>query len=146
MKISRLAFLAFICIMFCLSSCSSSESVISYKEVNNYFVRNDVTDYSPRLIRSSEELNQYFGQATFMGKGGIPTDIDFTKYNVVAIIEPETNVDTQIKITSIKKQGDKIFVDYNVFKSGDKRSYSTVPCLLVQVEKKYGTDVTFKKD
>ena len=146
MKHYYLTIITLVYILLCLSSCTSQESVISYKEAHNYFVRNDVTNYSPRLIQSSEELSQYFGQATFMGKGGMPTNIDFTKYNVVAIIEPETNVDTQIKITSIKKQGDKIFVEYNVVKSGEKRSYSTVPCLLVQIEKKYGTGITFQKD
>lgn len=146
MKQRTIAFVLFACILVGLSSCRSSESSISYKEAFRYFVRNDVTDYSSRLIQSSEELNRYFGTATTMGKNGMPTNIDFTKYNVVAIICTETNIDTEIKVSSIKKQGDKIIVKYRIVQNGNPMSYSTVPCLMLQIDKKYGSNAVFVKE
>lgn len=146
MKQRTIAFMLSACILVGLSSCRSSESSISYKEAFRYFVRNDVTDYSPRLIQSSEELNRYFGTATTMGKNGMPTNIDFTKYNVIAIIGAETNLDTEIKVSSIKKLGDKIAVKYRVIQTGSPMSYSTIPCLLLQIDKKYGSNAVFVKE
>lgn len=137
---------AFVTAVMGLSSCSTSEKTISYKEALRYFVRNDVKEYAPRVITSSEELNRYFGTATVMGVGGMPTFIDFDKYNAIAIIEPETNKDTEVNIESIKKQGDKIMVRYKMVGSGEQRSYTTVPCLLVKINKKYGTHVEFVKE
>lgn len=129
-----------------LSSCGSSEKTVSYKEAQRYFVRNDVTDFSPRIITSNEELDRYFGAAAVMGVNGMPTLINFDKENAIAIIEPETNRDTEIKIVSIKKQDGKLVVRYKVITSGEARSYSTVPCLLVKVSKKYGDNVEFVKE
>ena len=132
--------------MLGLSSCSTSEKTVSYKEAQRYFVRNDVTDFSPRIITSNEELDRYFGMATVMGEGGIPTLINFDKENAIAIILPETNRDTEIKIGSIKKQDGKLVVRYKVFTSSEARSYSTVPCQLVKVSKKYGDNVEFVEE
>ena len=146
MKSRTVALMLSVCIMFGLSSCRSSESAISYKEAYRYFVRNDVTDYSPRLIQSAQELNRYFGTATTMGKNGMPTNIDFSKYNVIAVIDAETNLDTKIKVSSIKKQDDRIAVKYQVVQTGSPMSYSTVPCLLLQIDKKYGSKVVFVKE
>lgn len=146
MKIRFISFALLACIAIGLSSCHSSESAISYKEASHYFVRNDVTDYSPRLIQSYEEFERYFGMAATMGTDGLPTAIDFKKQNVIAIIESQTNVDTDIKISSIKKQDGKIAVRYKVVKTGDPRSYSTVPCLLLRIDKKYGGNAEFIKE
>lgn len=60
-----------------LSSCSSSEKTVNYKEAQRYFVRNDVKDFSPRVITSDEELNRYFGAGAVMGANGMPTLINF---------------------------------------------------------------------
>ena len=132
--------------ILCFSSCGSSEKTVSYKEAQRYFVRNDVTDFSPRIITSNEELDRYFGEAAVMGVNGMPTLINFDKENAIAIIEPETNRDTEIKIGSIRKQDGKLVVRYKVITSGEARSYSTVPCLLVKVSKKYGDNVEFVKE
>lgn len=132
--------------MLGLSSCSTSEKTVSYKEAQRYFVRNDVTDFSPRIITSNEELDRYFGEAAVMGVNGMPTLINFDKENAIAIIEPETNRDTEIKIGSIRKQDGKLVVRYKVFTSSEARSYSTVPCQLVKVSKKYGDNVEFVEE
>ncbi len=146
MKIRFITFSLLASIAISLASCNTTKSGISYKTASHYFVRNDVTNYSPRLIQSSEEFERYFGAATTMGKDGLPTDINFTKQNVVAIIAPETNLDTDIKVSSVKKQDGKITVRYNVVQTGDPRSYSTVPCLLLSIDKKHGSNVEFIKE
>lgn len=146
MKIKVILFAALSCAAIGLASCGSAKSSVSYKEAKRYFVRNDVTSYSPRLIQSAEELNRYFGTAPVMGKDGMPTDVDFTKCNVAAIIEPQTNLDTEIKVVSVKKEAGKVVLRYKVVQTGSPRSYSTVPCLLLQIEKKHGCDVEFVKE
>lgn len=146
MKIRLITFSLLASVAISLASCNTAKSGINYKTASHYFVRNDVTNYSPRLIQSSDEFERYFGAATTMGKDGLPTDINFAKQNVVAIIEPETNLDTDIKISSVKKQDGKITVRYNVVQTGAPRSYSTVPCLLLSIDKKHGSNVEFIKD
>ncbi len=128
-----------------LHSCGTSEKTVGYTEVLHYFVRNDVADFSPRVITASEEMRQYFGMAAVMGPGGLPTSVDFQKENVIAIVEPETYNDTEIKIESVKKRDGHIVVTYKTVVSGGPRSYRTVPCLLVKVSKKHGDSVEFVK-
>lgn len=131
------------------SSCASVQKNIKYSEVQHYFVRNDVTDYSPRVIRSEADLERYFGTAPVMSAdgSGLPTAIDFTQKDVVAIIEQPTNIDTEIKIVAIQPDNDgKTTVCYKVVRSGAPKSYTTVPCLLVQIDKKYGGNVEFVKE
>lgn len=146
MKIKTMSLAVLATAIMGLSSCSSSEKAISYKEAQRYFVRNDVKDYKPRVITTDEELNRDFGSATVMGTDGMPTFINFDKENAIAIIEPATNKDTEIKIQSIKKQGEKIVVRYKVVVSGTPMSYSIVPCQLVKISKKYGSNVEFVKE
>ncbi len=128
-----------------LSSCGTSES-ISTTSMERYFVRNDIDSYTPRLIQSQEELETYFGMATVMGANGKPTPVDFSKKNVIAIIDSATDRETEIKVTSVKKQDDKLVVSYKVVTSGEPRSYSIVPCLLLQIDKKYGNAAVFVKE
>ena len=146
MKIKTLSVAVFAAVILGITSCGTSEKTIRYKEALRYFVRNDVTDFSPRVITSSEELDRYFGAGAVMGINGMPALINFDKENAIAIIEPETNKDAEIKIVSIKKLGEKVVVRYEVITSGDVRPYSIVPCQLVKISKKYGDNVEFIKE
>ncbi len=146
MKLNSTLFALLIGATIGVSSCHTSENAVSYKKADRYFVRNDVKDHSPRLIQSEEELNQYFGKAPVMGKNGAPTNIDFTKYNAIAIIEAETNRDTEIKITSIKNHSNKIVVKYKAKQKGEPLSYTMVPSALYQIDKKYGNNIAFVKE
>lgn len=132
-----------------LTACATTDKTVSYQEAQHYFVRNDVTDYSPRIIRSQTELEQYFGMAAVMSNdgSGMPTAIDFSRKNAIAIIEQQTNIETDIHITSIAKRKDgKMTIRYKVTQSGTPHSYSFVPFTLVLVDKKYGDDVAFVKE
>ena len=132
-----------------LTACATADKTISYKEAHHYFVRNDVTDFSPRIIRNQTELEHYFGMAPVMSNdgSGLPTDIDFGRKNAIAIIEQQTNTETDIRITSIAKGKDgQMTVRYKVVRSGAPQSYSFVPFALVLVDKKHGDNVTFVKE
>lgn len=146
MRLKSIAFATFACIAIGLPSCRMSDSAINYNEAHNYFIRNDVSDYTPRLIQSAEELNRYFGPAATMGANGMPTNIDFAKHNVVAIIDAATNRNTEIKVSSIRKQGNAVIVKYRLISTGEQMTYSMVPFLLLQIDKKHGDSVTFVKE
>ena len=81
-----------------------------------------------------------------MGANGMPTNIDFAKHNVVAIIDAATNRNTEIKVSSIRKQGNAVIVKYRLISTGEQMTYSMVPFLLLQIDKKYGDSVTFVKE
>ena len=140
-----LSLVAFTVTVSILSSCNTSEKTIGYTEVLHYFVRNDVVDFSPRVITTEEEMRQYFGMAAVMGPRGLPTTVDFNNENVIAVVEPQTNMDTEIKIESIRKQNGQVVVTYKTIVLGEPRSYQFVPSLLVKVSKKHGNSVEFVK-
>ncbi len=133
------------CAILAMASCGTSQTTVAYKEANHYFVRNDAPDHSPRLIQTRAEFERYFGAAAVMGNDGLPTEIDFDKHNVVALIEPQTNIDTDIKVKSVKTDHGQLTVTYEVRQSGQPRSYSTVPMILLRIDKKYGNNVRFVK-
>ncbi len=127
--------------IFC--SCGAAQKAVSYDVARNYFVRNDVADYSPRVIKNQGELEKVFGMAATMGNDGTPTRIDFAKSNAVAIILPPTDIDTEIKVKSVKEEEGRLTVRYSVEKKGEAMSYTMVPSVLFAVDKKYGDNVEF---
>lgn len=53
------------------ASCATGNHAVSFSEACNYFFRNDAKQPTDLLIiRSQAELEQYFGEAAFMGKDG----------------------------------------------------------------------------
>ncbi len=151
MKVNTIAAAAAI-IALGLASCKSAQTTgtsknnVPYVEANHYFVRNDVTDFSPRKITSQEELEKFFGYAAVMSSdgSGLPTSIDFSKQYVLAVILPQTDKDTDIKVKSLTSNGNKVMLAYKVVTKGAPRTYSTTPFTLLIVDKKYGTDAEFE--
>ena len=82
---------------------------VPYTQASNYYKRNDIEDVLPTKITSQEQLNQFFGMAAFMGRGGEPTKIDFGKSFVIPVIVPETNLETEIIINGIYHNGRSVF-------------------------------------
>ncbi len=134
---------------FALCSCKSSSEValgkkVSYQVANHYFVKNDVSGNVPAKITTQQDFDKYFGAAAVMGKGGLPTEIDFTKEFVVAIALPETNKDTEIVPSSVRSNNGLLNVYYQV-KEGSAGSYSIRPVQLLIVSKKYDGNVQLVK-
>lgn len=151
MKVNTMAAAAAMIVMG-LASCKSAQTTgttkidVPYVEAHNYFVRNDVTDFSPRKITSQEELEKFFGYAAVMSSdgSGLPTSIDFSKQYVLAVLLPQTNKDTDIKVKSLSRNGDKVVLAYKVLAKGKPRTYTTTPFTLLVVDKKYGTNAEFE--
>lgn len=126
----------------CLTSCATQRNggSVPYEEAHNYFFRNDATIPSNPVCTTSEEFGKLYGAAAVMGKGGMPTRIDFSRQFVIGIVLPETNDETTIIPGKLTRNGDTLTMEYSV-KVGEKnRSYTTQPMMLLVVDKKYKAD------
>lgn len=129
-----------------LASCSSNRSVVASNEnggknvaytlARNYFFRNDAKIPADPKITSQAQLESLFGMATHMGADGRPTEINFKKQMGVAIVLPETDRATEIKVNSVSSNGQQVTVNYDVVR-GEHRSYSIQPMELLIIDSKY---------
>ena len=121
------------------ASCATGNRAVNYTEARNYFFRNDAKQPTDLLIiRSQAELNQYFGEAAFMGKDGEPTKIDFSKHFVVAKVLPVTNHATDISLKRIERTGNKhLTLVWHIDVNDTPQSYSMQPMKMVVLDKKY---------
>ena len=84
------------------------------------------------VIQTKEDFEKRFGYATTMSRR--PTEIDFEKQAVIAIVLPETDCATEIKIDSVTSKGDDLEVLYSV-QVGEKQSYTIQPLSMILVNK-----------
>jgi hypothetical protein len=125
-------------IVFLFSSCfikSGGEEKINYVVAKNYFFNNNAVMPSDPLVTSIQVFDELFGAAAFMGKDGEPTNIDFSKQSVIAVVLPETSEETDIKPQTLIKDKNKIQFTYKVIK-GKQMTYTIRPMLLIVVAKK----------
>ncbi|MBP5498055.1 MAG: hypothetical protein J6X81_01620 [Muribaculaceae bacterium] len=132
------------CAFFAIALCSCNPTKeleanamdIQFTELQNYFVNNYIPSSKEQhlYINSQQEFEQYFGQATVMGANGQPTEVNFKKQFVVALIRPETNRATSIHTTAVKQNGNAIILYYHENK-GDKGGYTVVPFTAVAIDK-----------
>ncbi len=131
--LSACAFLA----LAIISSCSSAH--VPYKEARNYFFSNKaVAPDNPKIV-SRSHFDHLFGMATTMGENGRPTDIDFTRQFVIAVVDSVTDINTELKPVSLVKGSSALTFTYER-KLGAKMSWSMRPILLIVVDKKYDTE------
>ena len=107
---------------------------VGYTVLENYYVRNDVDCRNiQRLIFDNEQdFNAFFGTAALMG--GLPTDINWKKQYVIAVILPQTNRPTMVTPKGVKQNGNNVIFKYEVNR-GSKTSYWIVPFAAVALEK-----------
>ena len=111
---------------------------VPYTQASNYYKRNDIEDVLPTKITSQEQLNQFFGMAAFMGRGGEPTKIDFGKSFVIPVIVPETNLETEIIINGIyHSRPDALTLSYSVIQGEEPQTYTIAPFSLLIVDNIY---------
>ena len=111
--------------------------VIPYEVAHNYFLRNNVTEPVPAKINSQEEFAHFFGMATFMGKNGQPTPIDFEKQFAITVVLPETNHSTEVHAGSLTDDGKKLFFTYQADVTANENTWTQVPVLLIFVDRQY---------
>lgn len=112
---------------------------IPYTTLENYFVRNDV-DCSKQqrlIIDNKADFEKYFGMAAHMG--GMPTEVNWNKQFVVAIVLPETKRATSINPVAVKATDNNILVFSYQVKKGDRISHTMVPFTAVAIDKPAST-------
>ena len=128
--------------MITLAACGNKQAVapaegdeasneVAFEVAKNYFFKNDQEIPASPKITTAEEFGKLFGMATTMGKDGKPTEIDFTKQFVLAIVLSVTNLATEITPNRLEK-----FYFYDA-KVGEAQTYSTQPISLIILDKKY---------
>ena len=133
--------------MITLAACGNKQAVapaegdeasneVAFEVAKNYFFKNDQEIPASPKITTAEEFGKLFGMATTMGKDGKPTEIDFTKQFVLAIVLSVTNLATEITPNRLEKKGDTLFYFYDA-KVGEAQTYSTQPISLIILDKKY---------
>ncbi len=130
-----------------LVSCESHRKTqtIAFVEAKNYFVRNDAPKLDNPKIETAEKFNEIFGMATTMGDEGKPTEIDFQKQYVIAVILPETDLTTAIYPISLQKDDEGKITFFYKTTVGQKQSYTTVPSLVIIVDKTENGTVELKE-
>ena len=114
---------------FALSGCGGGS--VSFRKGESYFVRNDV-EQLPDFLTSEAERDSVLGMAATMSS--IPTPIDFNTEVAVPVALQETNVETEIEITSLRAEGDTLVVNCAV-RRGKPVSYTMRPLDIAIVKK-----------
>lgn len=118
---------------------------ISFVLAKNYFVKNTIDKVDNPKIETAEQFNEIFGMATTMGKDGKPTEIDFTKQYVIAVILPETDLMTTIDPVSLQKDNnEKITLTYKKV-VGQKQTYTMKPSFEIIVDKTENGTIELKE-
>lgn len=138
----KVLFLMAVALVVGLTSCATQrgDGSIPYEEAHNYFFRNDAKIPANPICTTPEEFGKLYGAAAVMGKGGMPTKIDFDKQFVIGIVLPVTNDETTILPGRLTRSGDTLTMEYSVRIGEKNRSYSTQPMMLLVVDKKYKAD------
>lgn len=113
-----------------------SAAAIPFTPVAHHFVKNTYKHgalENPK-IEDQKQFEAIFGAAATMNNK--PTQVDFTKQYVIAVIGKETDITTEMKPLSLQKQsnGDIVFT-YEVKQEGGPQSYKTMPFLAIAVDK-----------
>lgn len=114
----------------------SSGDTIPYVEAQRYFVNNTYKDSGVKKITAQNEFDVIFGMAAIMGSNGKPTEIDFAKNYVIAVIGSESNKKPEIIINSLKKEGENIALSYSI-KEEEETSSTSKPNVILIIDKRY---------
>jgi hypothetical protein len=120
---------------------------VAYTVAKNYFVKNTVVEFNTPKIETAEEFEANFGMATTMGADGKPTDIDFAKQFVIAVVLPSTDYATKINaISLVKNAAGELVFNYKVETGKEKQSYTMRPMLAIIVDKTVVGKVVLKQN
>lgn len=109
---------------------------VAFTVAQHYFFNNGQEIPASPKITSEAEFKRLFGMAAVMGKNGQPTEIDFGKSFVLALVEPITDVETELTPVKVVEKGDTLFYTCEV-KKGEKQSFSMQPVSIIVLDKKY---------
>lgn len=126
--------------MLISSGCSAqhgamSEETVPFTVARNYFLNNNAPKPVPAKVNDKATFERLFGMATFMGRGGQPTPIDFQKEFVIAVALPESDRAVDLKPLSLKKVDGRLVFTYRQKTGEERRSFTIQPLLLIVVDK-----------
>jgi hypothetical protein len=118
---------------------------IAFRVAKNYFVKNTVEKLDNPKIETAEKFNEIFGMATTMGNDGKPTEIDFSKQYVIAVLLPETDLLTTVEPVSLQmnETGDITLTYQSVV--GQKQPFTTKPNFAIIVDKTKNGNITLNE-
>ena len=115
---------------------AAPETEVPFEVAQNYFFKNDQIIPETPKITTREEFDSLFGMATLMGADGQPTEIDFDRQFVLAIVLPETDVETEIRPLKLEARGDSLLYSYDIT-TGEQQSFTTRPLSIIVLDRKY---------
>ena len=118
-----------------LMSCESP-SGLPYTRMENYYVRNDAELPIQARIDDRATFESLFGMATLMGMAGQPTPVDWDNEFVLAVVDPSTNIQTELVPESLQCENGQLVFTYSET-VGEKQSFWIIPELLLKVDRRY---------
>jgi hypothetical protein len=125
---------------------TTKEIMVPFTTVSNYFVKNDFKEAELQgvLLTSQAEFDKIFGFATTMGGNGKPTEINFTKQNVIICICATSEMENKLTVNAIKKVGAKLVVIYSL-EEGKKQTFSSRNFVAMLVDKNFSGAIELVK-
>jgi hypothetical protein len=107
---------------------------IPFVVLENYYVLNNVdcSKLQRLIIDNEQDFNSFFGPAALMG--GMPTDINWRRQYVIALLLPVTNKQTMITPKEVKQSPGNVILYYQV-NTGRKTQYTLVPFVAIALER-----------
>ena len=107
---------------------------VPFTVLEHYYVRNDVdcSQIQRLILDNKEDFEAYFGEGAVMG--GMPTDINWKRQFVVAILLPATRKATMVTPLEVKQSPGNVILYYQV-NTGRKTSYTLVPFTAVAIDR-----------
>lgn len=129
----QFVFLSLLCLAF--ASCGSADKEVKpvvFDVYKNYFFKNDTTcaDNLPYYMAFTKFKNfeEYFGSAATMSKQKWIDPNSLANQIIIAVVDKVGNTTQDIKIESIKKKGDTLYVDYTITKRNEPVSFTSRYC------------------
>ena len=121
--------------MYAAQKIDQNATPVPYTAIENYFIRNDVdcSKMQHLIFDNKQDFESYFGMAAYMG--GMPTEVNWNKQFVVALVLPETNRETSIEPVAVKVTDNNCVVFSYKIRKGEKISYKMVPFTAVAIDK-----------
>lgn len=107
---------------------------IVFTVAKNYFVNNTVTSLLNPKIETAEKFTEIFGMGSTMGDEGKPTEIDFQKQYVIAVVLPETEMKTTMSPVSLQKDEKGTITLLYKTTVGQKQLFTSRPNFLIIVD------------
>lgn len=144
--LNKLIIIGFLSIFFNVFACKNADEV-PYTLAKNYFVRSDYPDGNLHMLKieSQEKFNSIFGMAPLMGDDGMPTDIDFSKSFVIALIDNTNNRTESLSVKSLTKENGKLKLLYDIKERQESSSAFFRFSTIIIVDKKYMAEVSARR-